>query len=109
AAGHAHSDAAIEAVRLELVGPAGEAVFEAWCAGRTTVRRLTYGTPTSPGRVVGPDASGARVVNDRYRAEDVRLLLPSIVRDLSCSGPGAGHAEEALLHALGAYVHAQLL
>ena len=109
ASGHEHSDAAIEEVMLELVGTAGEAVFEAWCAGRTTVRRLTYGTPTSPGRIVGPDASGARVVNDRYRAEDVRLLLPSIVHDLLWSGPGAGHAEEALLHALGAYVHAQLL
>ncbi len=109
AAGHEHSDAAIEEVMLELVGTVGEPVFEAWCAGRTTVRRLTYGTPTAPGRIVGPDATGARVVNDRYRAEDVRLLLPSIVHDLLWSGPGAGHAEEALLHALGAYVHAQLL
>ena len=38
-----------------------------------------------------------------------RLLLPSIVHDLLWSGPGAGHAEETVLHALGAYVHAQLL
>jgi hypothetical protein len=109
ASGHEHSDTAIEEVMLELLGTAGEAVFEAWCAGRTAVRRFTYGTPDSPGRIVGPDASGARVVNERYRAEDVRLLLPSIVHDLLWSGPGAGHAEEAVLHALGAYVHAQLL
>ena len=109
ATGHRHSDAAVEDVVVQLVGTVGEPVFEAWCAGRTTVHRLAYGTPTAPGRVVGPDAAGARVVNERYRAEDPRLLLPSIVHDLLWSGPGAGHAEEALLHALGAYVHAQLL
>ena len=114
AVGHPHSDASIEQVMVELVGTAGEAVFEAWTAGRTAVTRLTYGVPASPGRVVGPEAgadgNGAmRVVNERYRAEDARLLLPSIVHDLLWSGPGAGHAEETLLHALGAYVHAQLL
>ncbi len=114
AVGHLHSDASIEQVMVELVGTVGEAVFEAWTGGRTAVTRLTYGAPASPGRVVGPvsgaDEDGAvRVVNERYRAEDARLLLPSIVHDLLWSGPGAGHAEETLLHALGAYVHAQLL
>ncbi len=114
AVGHLHSDASIEQVMVELVGTVGEAVFEAWTAGRTAVTRLTYGVPASPGRVVGPvwgpDGNGAmRVVNERYRAEDARLLLPSIVHDLLWTGPGAGHAEETLLHALGAYVHAQLL
>ncbi len=119
AAGDRHPDAAIERVLVELVGTAGEAVFDAWTAGRTAVTRLVYGRPESPGRVVGPAADGraganerparGRVVNERYRAEDPRLLLPSIVHDLLWSGPGAGHAEEALLHALGAYVHAQLL
>ena len=94
ATGHRHSDAAMEDVMVQLVATAGEPVFEAWCAGRTTVHRLAYGTPTAPGRVVGPDAAGARVVNERYRAEDPRLLLPSIVHDLLWSGPGAGHAEE---------------
>ncbi len=112
--GHLHSDASIEQVMVELVGTAGEAVFAAWSAGRTPVTRITYGVPSSPGRVVGPpaDADGgeaARVVNERYRAEDARLLLPSIVHDLLWSGPGAGHAEETVLHALGAYLHAQLL
>ncbi|MGZ6925532.1 MAG: hypothetical protein ACXVJF_02330 [Acidimicrobiia bacterium] len=109
AAGPLHPDAAIEEVMLELVGTAGETVFEEWCAARTAVTRLPYGTPSAPGRVVGPDAAGRRVVNDRYRAEDPTLLLPSIVHDLLWSGPGAGHAEETVLHALGAYVHAQLL
>ena len=118
AAGHLHSDASIELVMLELVGTVGESVFDAWTTGRTSVTRLTYGIPASPGRVVGPAANGdacvdergdERVVNERYRAEDARLLLPSIVHDLLWSGPGAGHAEETLLHALGAYVHAQLL
>ena len=112
ATGHRHSDASIEQVLLELVGTVGEPVFEAWTAGRTAVNLLTYGAPESPGRVVGPTVGNRgheRVVNERYRAEDARLLLPSIVHDLLWSGPGAGHAEETLLHALGAYVHAQLL
>src|SRR6478735_538291 len=109
ASGHRHSDASIEDVMVQLVGTAGEPVFEAWTAGHTAVTHLRYGTPTAPGRVVGPDAAGARVVNDRYRAEDARLLLPSLVHDLLWSGTGAGHAEETVLHALGAYVHAALL
>jgi hypothetical protein len=109
AGGHLHSDAGLDEVMLDLVGTVGESVFEAWCAGRTGVDRFRYGTPVSPGRVVGPDAAGARVVNGRYRAEDPRLVLPSLVHDVLWSGPGAGHAEETLLHALGAYVHAQLL
>jgi len=109
ATGHRHSNASIEDAMLALVGTAGEAVFDAWNRAATTVSHLGYGVPTSPGRVIGPDATGARVVNERYRCEDARLLLPSIVHDLLWSGPGAGHAEETLLHALGAYVHAQLL
>jgi hypothetical protein len=109
ASGHRHSDTSIEEVMLELVGSPGEPVFEAWNAGRTAVGHLRYGTPTAAGRVIGPDASGARVVNERYRAEDPRLLLPSIVHDVLWSGPGAGHAEETVLHGLGAYVHAALL
>lgn len=114
AVGHLHSDASIEQVMVELVGTAGEAVFAAWSDGRTPVSRITYGVPSAPGRVVGPAANAdgggaARVVNERYRAEDARLLLPSIVHDLLWSGPGAGHAEETVLHALGAYVHVQLL
>lgn len=110
ATGHRHSDASIEQVMLELVGTVAEPLFVAWTEERTPVTRLTYGTPASPGRVVGPDADGtSRVVNERYQCEDARLLLPSIVHDLLWSGPGAGHAEETLLHALGAYTHAQLL
>lgn len=113
ATGHLHSDASIEQVMLELVHTAGETVFEAWTTGRTAISRLRYGSPASPGRVVGPPAPTgeltARVVNERYRAEDARLLLPSIVHDLLWSGPGAGHAEETVLHALGAYVHVQLI
>jgi hypothetical protein len=109
ASGHRHADASIGDVMVQLVGTAGEAVFGAWTEGRTAVTQLRYGAPSAPGRVVGPDAAGVRVVNDRYRAEDARLLLPSIVHALLWSGPGAGHAEETVLHALGAYVHAALL
>lgn len=110
ATGHRHSDASIEQVMVELVGTVAEPVFGAWTEGLTPVTRLTYGEPASAGRVVGPAATGtARVVNDRYQCEDARLLLPSIVHDLLWSGPGAGHAEETVLHALGGYTHAQLL
>ncbi len=110
ATGHRHSDASIEQVMLELVGTVAEPLFVAWTEGATPVSRFTYGTPASAGRVVGPAATGdARVVNARYQCEDARLLLPSIVHDLGWTGPGAGHAEETLLHALGAYTHVQLL
>lgn len=112
ATGHRHSDASIELAMVELVGTAGEAVFDAWTTGQTAITRLVYGAPDSPDRIVGPAAAmevSTRVVNERYQCEDSRLLLPSIVHDLLWSGPGAGHAEETLLHALGAYVHAQLL
>ncbi len=116
AAGHRHSDASIELAMVELAGTVGEPVLDAWVAGTTPVDRIVYGEPASPGRIVGPpavpdaaDAPATRVVNRRYQAEDARLLLPSIVHDLLWSGPGAGHAEETVLHALGAYVHAQLL
>lgn len=122
ARGRRHADASIELSMTELVGTAGEAVLDAWNAGRTTVVRFAYGESESPGRIVGPPRTAApiadvaliaggamRVVNERYQAEDPRLLLPSIVHDLLWSGPDAGHAEETLLHALGAYVHAQLL
>lgn len=112
ATGRRHSDASIELAMPELVGTTGEAVFDAWTTGRTAITRLVYGAPDSPGRIVGPAAgvdASTRVVNERYQCEDARLLLPSIVHDLLWSGPGAGHAEETLLHALGAYVHAELL
>ncbi len=109
ASGHRHSDASIEQVLVELVGTVAEPLFEAWNANALSVNQLVYGVPAAPGRVVGPAADGVHVVNDRYRAEDPRLLLPSIVHALVWSGAGAGHAEETVLHALGAYVHAQLL
>ncbi|MEP6623921.1 MAG: hypothetical protein ABJC79_05735 [Acidimicrobiia bacterium] len=112
AEGHRHSDASIELAMVELAGTAGEAVLDAWVDGATAVDRIVYGEPASPGRIVGPSAGEpvtTRVVNRRYQAEDARLLLPSIVHDLLWSGPAAGHAEETVLHALGAYVHTQLL
>ena len=110
ATGTEHSDASLETVMSELVGTVGEPVVAAFTEGRTPIRRLAYGVPALPGRIVGPTAADDRhVVNQRYRAEDPRMLLPSIVHALLWSGPGAGHAEETLLHALGAYVHAQLL
>ncbi len=110
ATGHRHSDASIELAIAELAGTVAEPVLDAWNVASLGIARLTYGEPASPGRIVGPAADGgAPVVNDRYACEDARLLLPSIVHALCWSGPGAGHAEETLLHALGASVHAQLL
>jgi hypothetical protein len=84
---------------------------------RTTARSLRFGTPASAGRVVGPpepaDGTGAdagvRVVNERYRAEHPALLAPSLAHDLLWSPGTAGHAAEALLHALAAIVHLQIV
>ena len=81
--------------------------------GRTTARSLRFGSPASPGRVVGPPDGGGdpgdRVVNQRYRAEHPALLVPSLAHDLLWSPETAGHAAETLLHALSAIVHLQLV
>jgi hypothetical protein len=85
--------------------------------GRTTATSLSFGQPASPGRVVGPPSgkaggglgAGPRVVNRRYRAEHPALLAPSLAHDLLWSPERAGHAAEAMLHALAAMVHLQLV
>jgi hypothetical protein len=94
---------------LALSVTAAAPVLDAFVAGRTTVTRIGLGPTTSPGRVVGPGPDGARVVNERYAAEDPVLLAGSLVHDLIWSGPGAGQYEEATLHALVGVVHLQLL
>ncbi len=113
AAGAEHSDAELIAALAQLEGTVGEVALHAYRAGRLLDGgELAYGTPASVGRIVGPEAGNPdarRVVNIRYRAEDPRLVLPSVVHALLWSGSDAGHAEETLLHALGAYAHAQLL
>ena len=88
-----------------LVAPVtvGEPVLDAFLGGATPVRTVTFGAPASPGRIVGPTASGdasGRVVNERYRAEHPALFAGSLVHDLLWSGPGAGQYEEVTLHAL---------
>ena len=117
ASGPPHTDDEFRECLNALNATIGEVAFRAYAESRLAVRDFTYGIPASPGRIVGPVDSTAhgrtdearRVVNRRYQSEDPRLVLPSVVHALLWSGPGAGHAEEALLHALGAYVHAQLL
>ena len=113
AAGVEHSEAELIAALAQLEGTVGEVALYAYRSGRLSdIGELAYGASASAGRIVGPGANdtvGRRVVNERYRAEDPRLLLPSLVHALLWSGPDAGHAEETLLHALGAYAHAQLL
>ncbi len=80
---------------------------------RTTARSIEFGRTESPGRVVGPPQgggpAGTRVVNERYRAEHPALLAPSIAHDLLWAPNTGGHAAEALLHALAAIVHLQLV
>jgi hypothetical protein len=49
------------------------------------------------------------VVNLRYRAEHPALLAPSLAHDLLWSPEASGHAAEAMLHALAAMVHLQLV
>lgn len=108
-----HTEADLITALNQLEGTVGEVALDAFRSRRLPdVGELTYGAPASAGRIVGPNADATpsrRVVNERYRAEDPRLVLPSVVHALLWSGPGAGHAEETLLHALGAYTHAQLL
>lgn len=122
AAAAAWGDAALEAVAPEplaraaaaaLAGTVAAPLLGAFLTGATPVRSLGVGPTASPGRVVGPPAGspteGARVVNDRYAAEDPRSVAPSVAHDLAWSGPGATRAEETVLHLVVALVHAQLV
>jgi hypothetical protein len=70
---------------------------------------LRYGPTASPGRVIGPDATGARVVNERYRFEHPLLVVPSLVHTLLWTGESANQFEEVVLHSLGSRAHLQLL
>jgi hypothetical protein len=106
------ADAGVRAGLLALTGTLAEPLLDALLRGDTPVDRLSYGTPASPGRVVGPGDDGdprVRFVNDRYRAEHPALLALSLTHDLLWRGPGASQCEEATLHALGAMTHVQLL
>jgi hypothetical protein len=91
----------------------GRVALDAFERGVGPVESIRYGKTAAPGRIVGPPhrpvAAGERCVSTRYRAEHFALLAPSLVHDLLWSGPGAGHAEETALHALGALTHVQLL
>jgi hypothetical protein len=105
-------DVGVRAGLLALTGTLAEPLLDAFLRGDTPVDRLSYGTPASPGRVVGPGADGderVRFVNDRYRSEKPALLALSLTHDLLWRGPGASQCEEATLHALGAMAHVQLL
>jgi hypothetical protein len=87
-------------------------VIDVFVAGMTSVDTIGLGPTASRDAVVGPatDAPArARVVNERYRAEMPTLLAGSLAHDLLRSGPGAGQFEEAVLHAVDALVHLQLL
>lgn len=74
-------------------------------------RPIRVGTPMSPGRVIGlwsdGDDVGSIVVNGRYAAEHPALIMPSLAHALLWTGPGAGEAEEVLLHAIVALLHVQ--
>jgi hypothetical protein len=97
---------------VALTVTVGAPVLDAFLADDTPVRMLGSGVPASPGRIVGPIATGPagdRVVNERYRAEHPALLAGSLLHDLLWSGAGAQQYEEVTLHALCAVVHAQLL
>jgi hypothetical protein len=110
-------DPGVRAGLLALSVTIAAPLLDAFLRGEATVDRLAYGTPGSPGRVVGPaDGAGARarvvnarVVNRRYQAEHPALLALSLTHDLLWRGPGASQCEEATLHALGAMAHIQLL
>jgi hypothetical protein len=106
------ADVGVRAALLGLTGTVAEPLLDAFLRSDTPVEQLSYGTPASPGRVVGPGDDGdtrVRFVNDRYRAEHPALLALSLTHDLLWRGPGASQCEEATLHALGAMTHVQLL
>ncbi len=92
-----------------LTGTAGEPLVAAAAGGRAPAPRL--GTQADASRVLGPDPAdpALRLVNDRYRAEHPALVAPSLVHALLAGPPPRGHAQEALLHALLAAVHLQIL
>jgi hypothetical protein len=103
-------DARLRLALVALAGTVGAPVVDAFPSG-TTAASLAFGTPESPGRVVGP-AKGdptRRVVNDRYRAEHPVLLAGSLVHDLMWAPEASGHSCETILHALAAMVHVQLV
>ncbi len=103
-------DAAIRGALVVLAATVGAPVLHAFPTG-TTASRLQWGTPDSPGRVVGPAGAdaGLCVVNDRYRAEHPALLAGSLAHDLLWTPSTSGHAAETVLHALVAMVHLQLV
>jgi hypothetical protein len=103
-------DPGVRAGLAALTGTAGEPLVADAAEGRTPA--LGYGALEQASRVVGPDPGGdpdLRLVNERYRAEHPALLAGSLVHALLAGPPPRGHAQEALLHALLAAVHLQLL
>jgi hypothetical protein len=105
-------DPGVRAGLVALAGTVAEPVLDAFVAGALEVTRLTFGAPAAGGRIVGPPrdgATGARVVNARYVAENPVLFAPSLAHDLCWRATGAGRAEETLLHAIAAIVHVQRL
>jgi hypothetical protein len=105
------------ALLLLATSPA-EPVLHAFVEGDAPVRSISFGRPDGEGRIVGrPAASstsgdvdrpddGARVVNERYRAEHPAVIAPSLAHAICHHGDRAGNAEEATLHGLLAATHA---
>jgi hypothetical protein len=106
-------DAGVRAALALLGETIGATALEVFERGGGLVETLRYGKTATPGAAVGPPyqprAAGERCVSTRYRAEHFALVAPWVVRDLLWSGPGAGHAEDATLHALVALTHVQLV
>jgi hypothetical protein len=106
-------DLGVRAGLFALAGTVGAPVLDGFPRD-TTSSRVRYGTPASAGRIVGPPADGdpdgpERVVNDRYLAEHPALLAGSLAHDLLWTPATTGHAAEAMLHAVVAMVHVQLV
>ena len=99
-------DPALRAALVALDVTVGAPLLTPYLAGGPP---LVYGPTASPGRIIGPDAAGARVVNERYRYEHPFLVVPSLVHTLLWTGEGANQYEEVVLHSLGARAHLQLL
>jgi hypothetical protein len=100
-------DPGVRAALLSLTGTSGAALVGLAAAGGAPP--LGRGPLASPGRVIGPGPAGERWVNERYGAEHPALVAPSLVHALLAGPEPRGHDEEALLHALLALVHLEIV
>jgi hypothetical protein len=102
-------DPVLRAALVLLGATVGAPVVAAFLAGELAVSALTIAEMPGSGRVIGETGdSRVRALNDRYASEHPAVVVPSLAHNLLWSG-GSDHHEEAMLHAVLAMVHLQLV